>query len=88
VREDWHWITGEPFEYNRWSPGQPNNGCGADETRLEYGWGATTIADTWNDQPDWFQGVFSYVVEGDPSGPTRVLAPPPGRGPGQRVNPS
>jgi beta-lactamase regulating signal transducer with metallopeptidase domain len=79
VREGWHWITGEPFAYTKWSPGQPNDGCGADETRLEFGWGATTISDTWNDQPDWFSGVFSYVVEGDPSGPTRVLAPPPGK---------
>jgi hypothetical protein len=76
VQESWHWVTGEPFEYNRWSPGQPNDGCGADETRLEYGWGATTPADTWNDQPDWFRGVYSYVVEREPGGPTRTIADP------------
>jgi beta-lactamase regulating signal transducer with metallopeptidase domain len=76
VQESWHWVTGEPFEYNRWSPGQPNDGCGADETRLEYGWGATTPADTWNDQPDWFRGVYSYVVEREPGGPTRSIADP------------
>jgi hypothetical protein len=74
VREDWHWVTGEPFEYNHWSPGQPNDGGGADETRLEYGWGATTIADTWNDQPDWFRGVYAYIVEREPGGPTQAAA--------------
>ncbi len=74
VRQDWHWVTGEPFEYNHWSPNQPNDGGGADETRLEYGWGATTIADTWNDQPDWFRGVYAYVVEREPGGPTQSAA--------------
>lgn len=61
--EGWRWVTGEPFDYANWSPGQPNDGGGAEETRLQYGWGATTIADTWNDQPDWFDGVRSYVLE-------------------------
>jgi beta-lactamase regulating signal transducer with metallopeptidase domain len=80
LREGWVWVTGEPFVYSPWSPGQPNDAGGVDETRLEYGWGAATPADTWNDQPDWFRGVPSYVVERDPSGPTRVMAPGPAAG--------
>ena len=63
-------MTGEPFDYSHWSPDQPNDAAGARETRLHYGWGATTPADTWNDQPEWYRGVCSYVVEKDPGGRT------------------
>jgi beta-lactamase regulating signal transducer with metallopeptidase domain/protocatechuate 3,4-dioxygenase beta subunit len=80
LREGWHWVTGEPFVYSPWSPGQPNDAGGADETRLEYGWGATTPTDTWNDQPDWFRDVYSYVVESEPGGPTQVGPAEPVRG--------
>ena len=68
LREGWQWVTGEPFVYANWSPGQPNDSGGVDETRLEFGWGAATIADTWNDQPDWWTGVYSFVLEVDTSG--------------------
>ena len=63
LSEGWQWVTGEPFVYASWSPGQPNDSGGVDETRLEFGWGAAIIADTWNDQPDWWTGVYSFVLE-------------------------
>lgn len=25
--EDWQWITGEPFAYTAWAPGEPNGDC-------------------------------------------------------------
>ncbi|MGL4512729.1 MAG: hypothetical protein ACRCT8_06520, partial [Lacipirellulaceae bacterium] len=31
----WRWITGEPFEFADWAPGEPNDYLGIDERRLQ-----------------------------------------------------
>ncbi|MFO0900686.1 MAG: Ig-like domain-containing protein [Pirellulales bacterium] len=58
----WRWITGEPFDYDQWMPGEPNNWVGAgDEDFLEtLGWGETTF--WWNDVAD-LAGYGGYSVE-------------------------
>lgn len=60
----WQWITGEPFTYSNWSPGQPNN-SGGNENRVEFG-GQSTIAGTWNDAGDTTSAlVRGFVIEYD-----------------------
>ena len=56
---NWQWITGEPFEYTNWLPGEPNNGVVGslyDEPYLHY------LNEGWNDlyRPNTLPG---YVVE-------------------------
>ncbi len=67
-REGWQWVTGEPFTYTNWSPGEPNDSGGVDETRLEFSSGTAAVADTWSDQPDWWMGACSFVLEVDTNG--------------------
>ena len=33
----WAWVTGEPWDYVNWSPGEPNNSAG-DENSLQLSW--------------------------------------------------
>ncbi|MCX5682219.1 MAG: lectin-like protein, partial [Planctomycetota bacterium] len=57
------WITGEPFTYQSWVSGQPNNSGEQDGVQL-------ATDGTWNDQPNGEPGqsattLTSYVVEYD-----------------------
>jgi hypothetical protein len=63
----WSWVSGEPWDYSNWLPGEPNNGRSrtGDEDRVHYYSGISrTPAATWNDvnRSDPNQ-VYSYVVE-------------------------
>jgi hypothetical protein len=53
------WVTGEPFIYSNWLPGEPND-FGGDEDYAHF-W----INDVpfWNDWPGWFE--ILYLVEFD-----------------------
>ena len=43
----WVWVrTGEPFDFNAWNPGEPNNQNGEDCLHLAYGFNFQ-----WNDYP-------------------------------------
>ncbi|MGV3774073.1 MAG: lectin-like protein [Verrucomicrobiales bacterium] len=42
----WAWITGEPFTYKNWAPGQPNNN--QYEDRIHFG-GQANRSSMWND---------------------------------------
>ncbi|MFM1822774.1 MAG: hypothetical protein RI967_1040 [Planctomycetota bacterium] len=46
----WSWVTGEPFEFNAWASGEPNDGCSIDENALNY-LGDSPAARRWNDFP-------------------------------------
>jgi hypothetical protein len=67
--EGWGWITGEPFFYTNWAPGEPNDA--GDENHIHF---HPHHPGQWNDlnwgpqDPDWHQG---YVVEFEcnPKGP-------------------
>lgn len=59
----WSWITAEPFVFNNWWPGEPNNSGGA-ENRIVFDHGVTANGKGWND----LRGtnvVRGYVVEFD-----------------------
>ena len=65
----WYWISGEPWIYEDWFQGGPNNNGynGWNEDCLDY-WGyAGQPAPTWNDYTDWrpVGPVYGYVVEFD-----------------------
>jgi hypothetical protein len=52
----WRWVTGEPWNYTDWNPGEPNNTMDGDETYLHFlGNGH------WNDYPG--AGPQGYVCE-------------------------
>ena len=60
----WSWVTGEGWSYTNWAQGQPDNGFGPNENRLEYfsGLGGTPAA-TWNDLGQSDSNIGGYVVE-------------------------
>lgn len=60
VQNGWAWVTGEPWGYSNWYPGEPNNNSG-DENFL-----ATWVSPgTWNDIfPSY---LAHFVVEWDPA---------------------
>jgi hypothetical protein len=59
----WRWVTGEPFTYKNWTPGQPNNN--GNEDRLQFG-GQADRSSTWNDISQTnIKFTLGYVVEYD-----------------------
>jgi hypothetical protein len=65
----WKWVTGEPFSYTNWFPGEPNNY--QDEDYLSFYYDGSVWAG-WNDAPQHGWGnVRGYVAErhsGSPGG--------------------
>lgn len=66
--DGWQWITGQPWDYENWAPGEPNNagGASAPEKCLAYHYyyyhrGEYLIG--WNDVADDVR--HSYIVEYD-----------------------
>jgi uncharacterized repeat protein (TIGR01451 family) len=49
----WRWITGEPWIYTHWAPGEPNNSGGEDYLHLE-------SSGLWNDAPG---GPGKFICE-------------------------
>jgi hypothetical protein len=69
----WKWITGEPWGYANWFPGEPNNAGGSEDYihLASYDGGSSII---WNDYPNdpipyWGpnNGAPGYVAEASPS---------------------
>ena len=62
----WEWVTGEPFSYTNWYPGEPNDDWGGGEDYLHFsgGWGGPPSS-RWNDlnQDQMSYLVHAYVVE-------------------------
>ena len=62
---NWQWVTGEPFSYTDWYPGQPD-GFGGSEQRLQFYNNASTCS-TWGDATGTPIPGFSlprgYIVE-------------------------
>ena len=57
----WRWVTGEPFVYTNWFPGQPDNSGGQEYMRSNVNW-------QWDDFPDnpinpSVQYISGYFVE-------------------------
>src|ERR1051325_274704 len=61
----WTWVTGEPFTFTAWSPGEPNGGVGENYAIF---WHPGSRAATWNDfaeMPAPSCCISSYVIEYD-----------------------
>lgn len=69
----WQWVTGEPWNYTAWSPGEPNNTTETGLTINRYG------TSGWNDEYDCCLALIGgYVIERNsvPCGGPVVLHPP------------
>ena len=64
---NWHWVTGEAWNYTNWQIGQPNDSGGKAEDKLQFGF-APRVS-TWNDimsiDPTPAYRPTAYVVEWD-----------------------
>jgi hypothetical protein len=58
--QNWHWITGEPWQYTNWRLGEPNDAEAGQEDRL-----AMFPDGTWNDAKGdgWNGRDYGFVVE-------------------------
>lgn len=54
----WAWVTGEPWDFTNWQPGEPNDYAGNQEEVLMFYGGSPR----WNDITITYQG-YGYVVE-------------------------
>jgi hypothetical protein len=60
----WEWVTGEPWSYTHWAPGEPqNSGHGSTEDFLTVWFSADPGNVNWNDHPDFGSG--RYLIEWD-----------------------
>lgn len=67
VTTGWEWVTGEPFSFTQWNPGEPNNG---NYTPWGLGYEDAAVFWTggnWNDAPSPYPyyGGGGYVIEWD-----------------------
>jgi formylglycine-generating enzyme required for sulfatase activity len=60
----WLWVTGEPWGFTAWGPGEPNNFGGEDYAHMIYT--PTVSASTWNDAPLNFSNPKGYLLETPP----------------------
>ena len=60
----WMWVTGEPWSFTAWSPGEPNNSFGTENSLHFYSRPASTWLTNWNDL-DGTILLNGYVVEFD-----------------------
>lgn len=56
VEGQWRWVTGEPYSYSSWNPGEPNNAGNEDYVQFVGG-------GKWNDLPNNYS--LPYVIEFD-----------------------
>jgi len=66
----WCWLSGDPWSYGNWKPGEPNNGRareGTEDRLMVYSGIPRTPAATWNDinSADRDNLMTAYVVERD-----------------------
>jgi hypothetical protein len=58
----WSWVTGEPFSYTHWAPGEPSN-TQPGEDRVHYIGKLSSVGDTWNDKASLDLGVAGFIAE-------------------------
>ncbi|MCI0537354.1 MAG: hypothetical protein L0Z50_19230 [Verrucomicrobiales bacterium] len=68
----WTWVTGEPFSFTAWVPGDPKGIPGSDYAHF---WGDRTPTATWNDTGDNQSDIYSYVIEYDRNPEPAASAP-------------
>jgi len=66
----WRWVTGEPWEFTRWSPGQPDNAGGTQHYLWLHPSGGLLWDDTHNAGPPSFYLLeFGHYFYSDPNNP-------------------
>jgi formylglycine-generating enzyme required for sulfatase activity len=63
----WLWVTGEPWGFTAWGPGEPNNFGGEDYAHMLYTPKVSGM--TWNDAPVNFSHPKGYLLEIPPPPP-------------------
>lgn len=59
IEGDWRWVTGEPWGYSHWSPGEPNND--GPQNYLNYSY---LVDSSWDDvYPQGDAGGYPYICE-------------------------
>ena len=59
----WTWVSGEPFVFSAWTPGEPNNGGGLRQEDHICFWSISAgRSPTWNDYP-WWANTPGLVIE-------------------------
>lgn len=67
----WAWVTGEPFDYTNWAPGEPNNSSNPGELPEHWlGYWGDPYVGQWNDLPD--EVTKSFVCEYESPGAARL----------------
>jgi hypothetical protein len=64
-REGWTWVSGEPWAYTNWAPGEPNSLSEKYLAIWRGGARRNRIRGTWNDATDSGLLIAGYVVEYD-----------------------
>jgi len=75
--EGWSWISGEPWSFTNWAPGEPNNFGGIEDYLVMYSNFGPDKLGTWNDVSDSDAFNHGYVIEyapvPEPSAPAFAL---------------
>lgn len=76
----WRWVTGEPWLYTNWAPGQPNDNVGVpgQQNRAAFLGYGQLMGPTWNDVADYLLQP-GYVIEIGVDEVPAVIAQPPVR---------
>jgi len=69
---NWQWVTGEDFVFQNWNIGQPNEFNSDNENSMHLG-NQSTRTSKWNDAPEDFAEIQSYVIEAIPEPATLFL---------------
>ena len=67
---DWQWVTGEPWTFSWWGPGEPNSG-----TKQNYLWihNRSTSEFRWDDSQSPYYEVVGYILETEGEAPEGSL---------------
>ncbi|MBK7596817.1 MAG: PEP-CTERM sorting domain-containing protein [Gemmatimonadetes bacterium] len=68
--DGWKWVTGEPWLFTNWSPGEPQNNAGVEDWLLmfaDYPAGPGGVPYRWNDGTNSADLISGYLVEYNPS---------------------
>ncbi|MBE7499156.1 MAG: PQQ-binding-like beta-propeller repeat protein [Verrucomicrobiales bacterium] len=76
--EGWAWITGEPFVFENWSQGEPND-WPPGEDHLLFNHRFSDHGKQWNDAPEDYSMSLGYIVEYEPASgePAEIVESPP-----------